>query len=316
MTLYKRLGLLGLASRIRELGDSLLSDGINIYTLSGIDFNPRWFGIYYLLLQHKEMSITDIANELGQSHPAIIKIVSPMNQAGIVKSHKNNKDGRKRIIALTEKGAALQEKLEPVWIALNEALHEMFQHLNIDIIGIIDRIEAETCQESVSKRFHRKYKSHFLKNITIVPYSDEYATYFRTLNEEWLDEWFEVEPCDREMLDHPEKIFSDNGDIFFAMYGNYPVGTIALIKNQNELFEIAKMAVKKDFRNHGIGRLLLKHCLNNLRVRGGNTVFLRTSPHLIAANHLYKSLGFQETSHISCGEYRRQTIVLWMKLET
>ncbi len=314
MTIIKDLGLLGLASRLRGLADQLMSDGNLIYQGLGVDFQPRWFGIYYLLLVKGDMAVTDIADELNQSHPAIIKIITPMTKAGLIISKKNSNDGRKRMICLTEYGRSLESELEPIWHALQEAIGNMFSHLGIDIIPILNQIESEIERQPISTRCHQVYRERFLDRVTIVPFSNEHRENFRILNEEWLNEWFKVEARDKEILSSPEKIIQQGGQIFFALFQNTPIATVAVVKDAENRFEIAKMAVTSKYRKRGIGKVILTHALRYLKDRNIESVYLQTSPRLIAANKLYESIGFKRASSIQCGDYERATQVFSLDL--
>lgn len=57
--------------------------------------------------------------------------------------------------------------------------------------------------------------------MTIQTYHSKYATAFKTLNIEWLESYFYVEPYDNEVLSNPKKYIIDKGGyIFFAVEQN------------------------------------------------------------------------------------------------
>lgn len=58
---------------------------------------------------------------------------------------------------------------------------------------------------------------------------------------------------------------------------------------------IMDVAVRSDFRGHGIGKLLVKRVLVDCRERGAAFVSLEVRPSNRAAISLYKGLGFVET---------------------
>ncbi len=294
MTLLKELGYLSLATRIKTLGDNMLADGLQIYAGLGIKFQPRWFSVFYLLQEHRELPVTEVASRIGLSHPAIIKIVESMEEAGLIESAKNSRDGRKRMIALSAKGEALIPELQPVWKALEEELRELFAELNIDILGVLANVERVIQEKPISKRVQERYRRNFTLDVQFKPYSKVLAPFFKSLNEEWLTEYFSIEDEDRQMLDHPEKILSEGGAIVFACLGDEVVGTFALIALQKGVFELAKMAVARRHRNRGIGQLMLKQALAEAEARGAHSLLLHTSAKLEAANHIYGKFGFVE----------------------
>ena len=95
--------------------------------------------------------------------------------------------------------------------------------------------------------------------VEIVSYSDKYSKYFYDLNHNWLSEFFYVEEYDEKVLKNcKEEIIDKGGYIFFALYDTEVVGTMALIPREKSVYELNKMAVKKDLRGNGIGHQLIQ----------------------------------------------------------
>ncbi len=153
--------------------------------------------------------------------------------------------------------------------------------------------------------------------IEVVEFQPRYAQHFRDLNYEWLEEYFEVEPYDRIILNDPEKhVIKQGGCVFFALVAGEVVGTCALLKHTENKYELAKMGVIGKYRGRGIGRRLTQTAIDKVRTLGANTLVLATSELLLAANHLYENMGFQHVDLSAIGPlpYDRETIVMAMKL--
>ena len=120
------------------------------------------------------------------------------------------------------------------------------------------------------------------------------ATAFRTLNEEWITQYFTLEPKDREILNDPvNSILRIGGHIFMAHAGGEAVGCVALIPMKDGVYELSKMAVSPHLRGRGIGRRLLQHAIAQARCIGAKSLFLGSNTRLKNAVHLYESVGFQ-----------------------
>jgi N-acetylglutamate synthase-like GNAT family acetyltransferase len=66
-----------------------------------------------------------------------------------------------------------------------------------------------------------------------------------------------MEETDYKSLDHPDEyILNKGGHILMALYNNEPVGACALIKMDNDMYELAKMAVSPKAKGKGIGFIL------------------------------------------------------------
>ena len=131
--------------------------------------------------------------------------------------------------------------------------------------------------------------------VEIIDYEPRYRREFTDMNIEWISHYFTVEPHDLEQLENPEEyILAKGGQIFFARCGDEIVGTAALIKNSETVYEIAKMAVKPAFKGLGAGEKLGRHLIGAAKNAGCNRLFLESNQQLIPALALYKKLGFTE----------------------
>jgi ribosomal protein S18 acetylase RimI-like enzyme len=131
--------------------------------------------------------------------------------------------------------------------------------------------------------------------ISIVPYEAKYRDAFRTLNEEWLNFYHEMEAEDMRVLSDPEGvILAKGGMIILALDGETPIGTGALINEGGRKFELAKLAVTEAYRGQGIGKLLSQRLIAIAEASGADEVELVSSSVLPIAKHLYKKLGFRD----------------------
>jgi putative acetyltransferase len=159
---------------------------------------------------------------------------------------------------------------------------------------------------------------HIANDIEIGPLkSDEDATAFRTLNEEWITRYFTLEKADRETLGDPEsKILQKGGRIFMVHAGQEAVGCVALIPVGDGVYELSKMAVSPQLRGQGIGRRLLEYAIVQAKQMGAKSLFLGSSSLLTNAVHLYESIGFRHVpaERIPPMPYRRADVFMEMPL--
>lgn len=147
--------------------------------------------------------------------------------------------------------------------------------------------------------------------VEIVDYTPELAPSFRDLNVEWLEKYFVVEPIDREILGDPDaRIIADGGAILFARVDGTIVGTVALKHHGSGVYELTKMAVTERCRGAGIGRHLMRACLERYENLGGKTLFLESHSSLAPALHLYESAGFRHTPRDAPSDYARADVYM------
>lgn len=130
--------------------------------------------------------------------------------------------------------------------------------------------------------------------IKIVKFRTDYASAFASLNLYWLKENdFEITEKDMAVLENPEiNVIKQGGKILFALAGNTPIGTIALIPNDSGM-ELAKLGVHPAYRGLGIATQLVKNALLEAKNLGYQEVHLYTNKgKLPAAFALYQKLGF------------------------
>lgn len=148
----------------------------------------------------------------------------------------------------------------------------------------------------------------------IITYSPQYAAAFKALNLEWLEHFFYVEPHDEEVLGNPEKyIIEPGGNIFFVRENDRILGTVALMKMEEGVFELTKMAVSPDARGKNIGQQLMQFALDYAKKQGWERLIIYSNRKLENAIHIYKKFGFKEIPIEQNNPYGRGDIK--MKLE-
>ena len=131
--------------------------------------------------------------------------------------------------------------------------------------------------------------------VEIIDYEPALGIHFKRINYAWIGQLFEVEAEDIESLEHhQEKILDGGGAILFARVGEDIVGTCALIKWSDELYELAKMGVDPEFQGRQIGKQLGLAVIDRARRMGATKLFLDSNRKLAPALKLYEQLGFRE----------------------
>jgi DNA-binding MarR family transcriptional regulator/GNAT superfamily N-acetyltransferase len=318
MDLMVELKELALASRMKRLSEALMKDAAGFYEALGVDFQPRWFPVFYALTRRSPMPIGEIAHHLRLSHPAVGQVAEPMRRAGLVRCSRDRRDERKRLLSLTPAGRRLQRRLEPIWAEVRAAARELVDEAGVDLLADIAGVEAAVARHSVMDRVRRRLGMTARGELRIVDYRPAYKKCFRALNEEWLRDGFSIEPHDARVLEDPNgAILRHGGTILFALLDDEVVGTAALIRHPGEILELGKLAVASRARRRGIGTALARAVITRARDRGANAVYLRTSPRLKDAIRFYRRVGFRAraTSPLPRAPYRRRSITMALTLE-
>ena len=319
MDFIEELGYLGVASRMKRLTSRFMRGGSQAYKSLGIDFEPRWFTVFYLIYtQDSPLSISEIASSLKISHPAVIQTTQMLIKKGLIKSFQDNQDRRIRRLAITRKGKEFANFLMPIWNDFETATSELFEKVGVNMLDIIQRIEVLLDEEDVGSRIINRIKQRQYSAIEILDYTPEYKEYFQKLNYEWLKKYFKVEEMDKKILLHPEEeIILKGGFVLYARLEDKIVGTAAVLKKDKKTFEIAKMAVTEKAQGMQVGRKLTKNAIARAADNGAQQIILKTDNRLRAAINLYRSLGFRVTHSepTASGKYERERFGIQMKLD-
>lgn len=84
-----------------------------------------------------------------------------------------------------------------------------------------------------------------------------------------------------------------------------------LNKAESNLCELQKVYIKKEFRGLGIGKMIVKKCIEEATKAGYEYMYLETFPNMQKAQILYRKLGFNNLDH-SIGDTGHRTNEIWM----
>ncbi len=155
-----------------------------------------------------------------------------------------------------------------------------------------------------------------MQEIQIVDYKDHYRHAFKSLNAYWIRKYFEMEPADLEVLDHPrENVLDKGGHIAVALWNEAPVGVCALLKMENGPFdyELAKMGVSPKAQGKGIGYALGRAIIEKAKTFEAKNIYIESNTLLKPAIRLYRKLGFAEVEGI-VAPYKRCNIQMVLAL--
>lgn len=314
MEFYQLAGQMALGSRLRRLADVLMSDAERIYQLYDVELDPRWFPVFYMLTVKDSAGITEIAEDIGQSHPAVSQVVRSMMKAGLVTTEKCKDDARVSRVALTRAGKETATKLSQQCEDVNIAVGEMFNAAGSQLWSELEAIEHEIEEAPLYDRVRDVRKAREHRHIQVVPYRPQYKKAFRDLNIAWIEKHWELEPSDYKALDNPTaSIINPGGYIAIALYKQKPAGACALKKMDSHTYELAKMAVSEEFQGLGIGSLLVEHMIAIAKAMGANNIYLESNTVLAPAINLYRKAGFKRISG-KASPYKRCNIQMELAL--
>ncbi len=158
MDIIADLGTLAFASRLKRLSDLGMQSTLDIYKFYDIDFEPRFFPLFYYLSQKGEASIMEIADVLKVTHPGVIQIAKELEKKGLIISKKSAEDARKRNLKISKKGKNLLSILQKIWAEIRAMNDEIIESREHNIMTAIKEIEDAWAEKSYLERFKEFYK--------------------------------------------------------------------------------------------------------------------------------------------------------------
>ncbi|RUM32191.1 MAG: MarR family transcriptional regulator [Alteromonas sp.] len=289
MKSFNELGHIALGTALRQLAAQVSKDAENTYAKFGFAIEPKWFPVFYVLASKGADSVVNIAKEINHSHVSVSKIVKEMKARDLIESYKSSDDSRVTLVALNDKAKAMVPQMVKQCDAIDAAMRELKDETGIDLWEAVSVVERHLRYRPISARVDGD-----LPGIKVVDYAPKYREAFKSLNVEWISKYWELEEPDFKALDDPEGyILNQSGVILIALDKGESIGCCALIKQADDTFELAKMAVSPKAQGKGVGLLLGKSIVERAKLMGLKRLYLESNSMLKPAVSLYEKIGFK-----------------------
>jgi DNA-binding MarR family transcriptional regulator len=141
--------------QLRRLTATLDNAVEQAYRNAGLDFRPRYFPIFQLLLEEEAATVGEIVNVVGLTQPAVTQTLNLMRQNGLV-SVIASKDQRERHYTLTEQARDQVASLQPIWDAVAKAAADLDRLLPSPLGETVEAAIQQLVQTPFSKLIQRR----------------------------------------------------------------------------------------------------------------------------------------------------------------
>ncbi|MEJ1221834.1 MarR family winged helix-turn-helix transcriptional regulator [Sediminicola sp. 1XM1-17] len=153
----KELGYKALDNRLKRISDRMSHDTRKFFKQIDLDVEPSWHLVFKLLKENKALTMVEIAEQLGYTHPSMVVMLKKMATKGYIASEKDAVDKRKQNIKLTQKSVDLLPELEQIWSSCEDAIFKMLNE-DLAILKHLDDIETSLKSIPFNERFYNEYK--------------------------------------------------------------------------------------------------------------------------------------------------------------
>jgi N-acetylglutamate synthase-like GNAT family acetyltransferase/DNA-binding MarR family transcriptional regulator len=289
-------GDLFLGSRLKRLAERLQGDAARIIRQAGFPIQPAQFPMLAAIHRYGPITVGRAVEVLGISQPVVTRTLSGLVDMGLLETTRDGADQRHKTIRFTSAGQALMAQATVlVWPRVDAAVKTMCEPLKGSFLDQIAQMEAALDWQSLEDRV-----LSIPPALSVRPYSDDLAEDFYRINAQWVQAMFTLEENDIQLLTRPrELIIERGGEILFVETPDAGiVGTCALIRMEEGVYELTKMGVSEAARGRKAGEFLLAATLDRARAMGMETLYLLTNRKCAAAIHLYEKLGFIHSEEI------------------
>jgi DNA-binding MarR family transcriptional regulator/GNAT superfamily N-acetyltransferase len=257
--------------------------------------------VLYELAQREPATASDIAGELALDTGYLSRILSGFDRRGLIERRASDRDSRQIILALTGRGremfAAINARSHDEIAAMLGQLSGPEQARLVAALETVERLLGDRCktgEPSYMLRPHQPGDMGWVIHRHGVLYAEEYG----------LDESFEA------MVARIAATFIENFDArrercWIAERDGGIVGSVLLVKDDEEIAKLRLLYVEPKARGLGIGSRLVSECIGFARRAGYRKITLWTNDVLVSARRIYQAAGFrlvQEEQHHSFGQ--------------
>lgn len=291
----EQFGILSLGSRLKRLSDFLYGEVQAVYSNESLMISSTYFPILRLLQQEGSLSVVQISERLGLSHPAVSKQVAKMLKEGLLLKVQDEHDQRRSAICLSELCSKEMYEAEPVLAAIGEELEYYLNRESGSFLQQLEGLEKRLLNGPYAKRVMLRLHPEMLNIENCLAEADFAA--FKTLNMVWLERFFKEDIYEKDhlLLTNPKvQILDEGGKVKVAKLEDQVIGAYFLKPHDVKTVELGKLAVSDLFQRLGLGERLLQDAITEAVAMDAKTLMLESHTSLLSALGLYRKLGFEE----------------------
>jgi DNA-binding MarR family transcriptional regulator/GNAT superfamily N-acetyltransferase len=254
--------------------------------------------IIYELAHRDVVTAADLGRELGLDAGYLSRLVSRLEQQGLLERLPSESDGRQRLLRLTPAGeqafALLDKRARD---EVGEMLHNLSEEEQQCLLTSMQTIESVFDKgknfkfaEPVFLRSHESGDMGWVTHRHGVLYRQEYG---------W-DERFEALVA-QIVSDFINNYNPARERCWIAEMGGEIVGSVFVVQASETVAKLRLLLVEPKARGLGLGSHLVAECIRFARRHGYQKIMLWTNSILVAARHIYERAGFklvaQEAHH-------------------
>lgn len=253
--------------------------------------------ILFELDKHKILNLKELSDILRLDKSTTSRVIKRLIDKGLVKIDRHDNDQRQKLYSLTNNGKEATK--------CNNQLASMQVENALALLNQEEQALVKKGLQLYAKTLSQLRKQQAFTIRPIEAKDDlQVAKIIRTTIMEYGANGEGSSIHDPE-VDHMSQAYNSDRAAFFVICKGEQVlgcGGIAPLKGEEaRICELQKMYFLPELRGKGLGKKLLRLCLNTAREIGFKQCYLETIEEMWQANALYKKMGFTQLDHqIGC----------------
>jgi DNA-binding MarR family transcriptional regulator/N-acetylglutamate synthase-like GNAT family acetyltransferase len=252
--------------------------------------------IIQALAQRQGLTAADLGREFGLDAGYLSRLLTKLEQQGLLEKVRSETDGRQSLLHLTPEGeqayALLDQRARDEIIELLSDLSEDEQQRLLKAMETIEGVFSKGLKyaEPFVLRQHEPGDMGWVVHRQSILYAQEYGwdEHYEALVAQIVSDFIKHYNPDRERC----WIAEMNGEV---------VGSVFCVQASETVAKLRLLYVEPRARGLGLGNRLVEECIRFARRRGYQKMTLWTQSILLAARHIYEKAGFtlvaQEPHH-------------------
>ena len=258
--------------------------------------------ILFEIATNGNITASDLSRELGLDAGYLSRILTRLEEKGLIYKERSEKDGRQRILKLTNEGESAFSLLNSrSYNEVAELLSELSEKEQQQLVSAMKNIEQLLSKNKGFKfsapyflRQHEPGDMGWVVHKHGVLYAKEYG---------W-DERFEA-LVSKIVSDFINNYNPKRERCWIAEVNGEVVGSVFVVEESEDVARLRLLLVDPKVRGMGLGSQLVQECMNFARRAGYKKLVLWTNSVLKEARHIYQKKGFvlvAEEKHHSFGQ--------------
>lgn len=287
--------------------------------LSGSRYSLSEARVLYELAKRNTTTAADLARDLDLDPGYLSRIVAGFHRSRLISKAPSKRDGRERVLRITERGsrefakldAGTRREIEALLAGITASDRErmLAAMRTIEEVSAAGRAAGEPAATALVLRPHRPGDIGWVVHRHGVVYADEYG---------W-DESFEALVA-RILAEYVRTFDARRERSWIAEMDGEIVGSVFVMRGNDRIAKLRLLLVEPKARGTGLGTRLVDECILFARRAGYETLSLWTNDVLHSARRIYERAGFtlvNEEPHHSFGhDLVGQTWELDLRRET